>query len=34
MNHILSIADQDEKRFEKKNVNFSDGYTRTSLFKD
>jgi hypothetical protein len=34
MNHILSIASQDEKRFEKKNINFSDEYIKTSLFKD
>lgn len=34
MEQILAIASQDEKRFEKKNVNFSDEYKKTSLFKD
>ena len=34
MNQILAIADQDQKRFEKKNINFSDEYIKTSLFKD
>ena len=34
MNQILAIANADEKRVEKKNINFSDEYTKTSLFKN
>lgn len=34
MDHILEIAEQDGKRFEKKNINFSDEYKKTSLFKN
>jgi len=34
MEHILAIAGQDEQRFEKKNINFSEEYKKTSLFKD
>lgn len=34
MEQVLAIAAQDEQRFEKKNINFSDEYKKTSLFKD